>query len=136
LSSRIKTNALRNVVLSSQNVLMSDPQPAVRVCPLSDLAEQPTPWLWPAHLAFGTPALLEGDPGLGKSLITLDLCARLSRGLPWPDGSPGSGQGRAESVMAFSDDESEPLNSMQGYRTRAAQARKKDRIFSDELDRG
>jgi RecA-family ATPase len=37
------------------------------------------------------PALLEGDPGLGKSLIALDLCARLSRGRPFPDGSPSPG---------------------------------------------
>jgi hypothetical protein len=63
----------------------------VRVRPLSDLIEQVTPWLWPAHLAFGMPALLEGDPGLGKSLIALDLCARLSRGLPFPDGQPSPG---------------------------------------------
>src|SRR5262249_36293309 len=32
------------------------------------------------------------DPGLGKSLITLDLCARLSTGRPMPDGSPGPGE--------------------------------------------
>ena len=36
-------------------------------------------------------ALLECDPGLGKSLIALDLCARLSRGLPFPDGAPSPG---------------------------------------------
>jgi hypothetical protein len=35
--------------------------------------------------------MLEGDPGLGKSFLTLDLCARLSTGRPWPDGSPGPG---------------------------------------------
>jgi hypothetical protein len=34
-------------------------------------------WLWPGRLAAGNLALLEGDPGLGKSLLTLDLCARL-----------------------------------------------------------
>jgi RecA-family ATPase len=68
---------------------MSDPASEVCIRPVSDLAEQPIRWLWPGRLALGKLALLEGDPGLGKSLVTLDLCARLSRGLPLPDGSAG-----------------------------------------------
>jgi hypothetical protein len=35
--------------------------------------------------------MLDGDPDLGKSLIALDLCARLSTGRPFPDGRPGPG---------------------------------------------
>lgn len=31
----------------------------------------------------------DGDPDLGKSLITLDLAARVTTGQPMPDGSPG-----------------------------------------------
>src|SRR5581483_9800249 len=46
-------------------------------------------WLWPGYLARGKLVLLDGDPGLGKSLLTLDLIARLGRGRPLPDGSPG-----------------------------------------------
>ena len=30
---------------------------------------------------------MEGDPGLGKSLLTLYLAARITMGLPMPDGS-------------------------------------------------
>ena len=33
--------------------------------------------------------LLEGDPGIGKSLLTLDLAACVSSGHPMPDGTPG-----------------------------------------------
>jgi hypothetical protein len=36
---------------------------------------------------------LDGDPGLGKSLLTLDLAARITTGRPMPDGTPGV-QGR------------------------------------------
>src|SRR5262249_3412575 len=43
------------------------------------------------RLPLGHLALLDGDPGLGKSLLALDLCARLSTGRPFPDGSPGPG---------------------------------------------
>ncbi len=58
---------------------------------VSQLAPRPVHWLWPGRLALGKLALLEGDPGLGKSLLTLDLCARLSTGQPFPDGSPSPG---------------------------------------------
>jgi hypothetical protein len=58
------------------------------VC-LSDVVPRPIEWLWPLRLAAGKPALLEGDFELGKSLITLDLCARLTTGRPFPDGQPG-----------------------------------------------
>ncbi|HZY88988.1 MAG TPA: AAA family ATPase [Gemmataceae bacterium] len=65
-----------------------DPLPLRR---LSELVTRPVELLWPGRLALGKLALLEGDPGLGKSLLTLDLCARLSTGKPMPDGSPGPG---------------------------------------------
>src|SRR5436305_5388113 len=62
-----------------------------RLRPASQLAPGPVSWLWPGRLALGKLAILDGDPGLGKSLSTLDLCARLSTGRPFPDGSPGPG---------------------------------------------
>ncbi len=46
-------------------------------------------WLWPGRLPFGHLAIFDGDPGLGKSLVTLDLCARLTTGRPFPDGAAG-----------------------------------------------
>lgn len=45
-------------------------------------------WLWPRYLARGKLAVLDGDPEMGKSLLTIDLIARLGRGAPLPDGSP------------------------------------------------
>jgi hypothetical protein len=57
--------------------------------PLSELRSSEVSWLWPGRLALGKLAMLDGDPGLGKSLLALDLCARLSTGRPMPDGSPG-----------------------------------------------
>jgi hypothetical protein len=33
--------------------------------------------------------MLDGDPGLGKSVVTLDLAARVSTGRLMPDGTPG-----------------------------------------------
>jgi hypothetical protein len=58
------------------------------VCPASDMRPERIAWLWPGRLALGKVALFEGDPDLGKSLVALDLCARLSTGRPLPDGTP------------------------------------------------
>ncbi|MCI0458090.1 MAG: AAA family ATPase [Gemmataceae bacterium] len=64
---------------------------AVGVVPASQLTARPVQWLWPNRLALGKLAILDGDPGVGKSFLTLDLCARLSTGRPFPDGSPSPG---------------------------------------------
>src|SRR6185437_677137 len=62
---------------------------------VGDLVSRPVSWLWPGRLALGKLAILDGDPGLGKSLVTLDLCARLSTGRPFPDDSAGPGPAAA-----------------------------------------
>src|ERR1700729_3916589 len=62
---------------------------------LGDVASRSVDWLWPGRLALGKLAILEGDPGLGKSFLALDLCARLSTGRPWPDGSATPGPAAA-----------------------------------------
>jgi hypothetical protein len=45
---------------------------------------KPIDWLWPDWLARGVLAVLDGDPGLGKSSVTLDLVARLTTGANFP----------------------------------------------------
>lgn len=60
----------------------------VLVC-MADVKPEPVRWLWPSRFAIGKLTMLAGDPGLGKSFITLDMAARVSRGDGWPD-SPAS----------------------------------------------
>src|SRR2546423_15033846 len=49
------------------------------------ISQSPAPadvaWLWRPYVARGKLTLLDGDPGCGKSLLTTDLAARLSRGV-------------------------------------------------------
>lgn len=52
---------------------------------LSDIEPEAIRWLWPGRIALGKLTLLAGDPGLGKSLVTLDVAARVTLGSPWPD---------------------------------------------------
>ncbi len=56
---------------------------------LSQVETQEVHWLWDKHLPLGKITLLDGDPGMGKSLLALNLAARVSSGLPMPDGTPG-----------------------------------------------
>ncbi|NDF10105.1 MAG: hypothetical protein EB058_15630, partial [Proteobacteria bacterium] len=57
---------------------------------LSDVEPEPVAWLWGGWLPMGKVVVLDGDPGTGKSTITLDIAARLSRGAVMPDGSTGA----------------------------------------------
>ncbi len=59
------------------------------VTPLSGFKSLPLRWLWPGRILRGKLTILDGEPGLGKSLFTLDLAARVTTGQPMPDGSPG-----------------------------------------------
>lgn len=61
---------------------------------LYQVAPKPVYWLWPKRLPLGKFSLLAGDPGLGKSYLTLDLAARVSLGGPWPDGAGNSPLGK------------------------------------------
>lgn len=54
---------------------------------LSDVDPEAIKWLWPDRIPLGKLTMLDGDPGLLKSTITLDLAARLSRGASMPDGT-------------------------------------------------
>jgi putative DNA primase/helicase len=54
----------------------------------SEIKPESLRWLWPGRIPLGKLTLLVGDPGLGKSLTTIDVAARVSRGIAFPDGQP------------------------------------------------
>ncbi len=57
---------------------------------VADVPAEALSWLWPGRIPLGKLTLLFGDPGLGKSFITMDLAARVSRGMQWPDAADGA----------------------------------------------
>ncbi len=71
------------------------------VC-LADVQPVPINWLWPDKIARGKLTLLSGDPGLGKSLITVSLAAAVSNGARWPVGGGNAPQG---SIIMLSDED-------------------------------
>jgi AAA domain len=54
---------------------------------IDQLPQTNVDWLW--RLAVGHLAIFDGDPGIGKSLVTIDLAARITAGRAFPDGTPG-----------------------------------------------
>lgn len=55
---------------------------------LADVEPEEVSWLWPGRLPRGKLAVLVGEPGVGKSFVSLDVAARISAGAQWPDGGP------------------------------------------------
>jgi hypothetical protein len=58
---------------------------------LADVQPESVTWLWPGRIARGKLTLLVGDPGVGKSMLTIDLTARISRETTFPDGPQAPG---------------------------------------------
>jgi putative DNA primase/helicase len=70
---------------------------------LSDVTPRSVPWMWRNRLVRGAVTLFAGDPGTGKSLLAIDIGARVTRGERWPDGTGGKRQGRDIIVLATED---------------------------------
>lgn len=52
----------------------------VVVTPAARVVRLPVEWLWPGRVPYSGVTLLVGDPGCGKSLLTMGLAADVSRG--------------------------------------------------------
>lgn len=53
---------------------------------LTDVVAERVSWLWPRRAALGKLTLIEGDPGLGKSILTMDVAACVTTGGELPGG--------------------------------------------------
>lgn len=51
---------------------------------LADVQPEIVEWLWEGRLPLGKLVILEGDPGLGKSTLMIDMAARVTTGAGWP----------------------------------------------------
>jgi hypothetical protein len=63
------------------------PVPGPVVVRLADVEAERVSWLWPGRLPAGKLAVLDGDPGVGKSTLAVAVAAHVSTGTAWPDGS-------------------------------------------------
>ena len=56
---------------------------------MSEVQAEEVRWLWESRMPLGKLTILDGDPSLGKSVITMDLAARVTTGRAFPDGDVG-----------------------------------------------
>jgi hypothetical protein len=71
---------------------------------LSSVQPESVRWLWPSRIALGKLTILAGEPGLGKSFLTMDIAARVSTGNPWPDAPNGFNQAGSVILLSAEDD--------------------------------
>ena len=63
----------------------ADTRPRPVVTTMDTVEAQPITWLWWPYIGVGKLCMLDGDPGVGKSLLMTQIAASLSRGDPLPD---------------------------------------------------
>ena len=65
----------------------------------SEIKPEHVEWLWPGRIAVGKQTCIAGDPGTGKSQLSVSVAAAISSGGEWP-----CGEGRAPlgNVIIFS----------------------------------
>ena len=71
----------------------------VKIC---DVRQEEVKWIWPGRLAEGKITVLDGDPGIGKSFVSLSIASRLSTGQPLP-GQPYAAQPCSTIIMSAED---------------------------------
>jgi len=77
--------AIRELASGSSVGCKSEPV----VVSMADVKAARVSWLWRNRVPLGMVSILDGDPDLGKSTLTLDLAARVSTGMDMPDGTSG-----------------------------------------------
>ncbi len=75
-----------------------------KITRLSDVQPERVAWLWPGYIPLGKLAVIDGDPGMGKSTLFFDVAARVSTGSPMPDDSYSDVRGAAGVVILSAED--------------------------------
>src|SRR5829696_6117943 len=52
-----------------------------------DVTVKEVEWLWRGRVPYGKIAIFDGDPDQGKSVVTMDMAARVSTGRGFADGA-------------------------------------------------
>ncbi len=84
------TEATLDIYIGKTPLITKVPEPIRSSGPTAIRYDEVEPedvsWLWPERIPLGKLTLLAGEAGIGKSLLTLDIAARVSTGTDWPDG--------------------------------------------------
>lgn len=61
---------------------------------MSETEPEEIEWLWYPFIPKGKMMIIDGDPSIGKTWATVDICARVSAGLPMPDSTQPTESGK------------------------------------------
>lgn len=64
------------------------PTPRARIRGAKDYKIRSIQWMWKYRVPLGKMTLFSGLMDMGKSVVSLDIAARLTTGREWPDGKP------------------------------------------------
>jgi hypothetical protein len=67
----------------------------------SDVDRQRTQWLWRGRLARGEMTITDGEKGVAKSLVAIDVASRGSKGMPMPGESEDESTGEILTTIIF-----------------------------------
>ena len=70
----------------------------------SDVESEDVVWRWPGRLPVGKLVILEGDPSVGKSWLSLAITAAVSRGRPLPGDDPAKRYDKANTLLFSAED--------------------------------
>jgi hypothetical protein len=69
---------------------------------VADVDREQVRWLWPERIPLGKVTVLDGDPGTGKSTLTLTIAAKVTTGSPFPDGARPE---RGDAILLSAEDD-------------------------------
>jgi DNA repair protein RadA/Sms len=101
----LQNNGIAEEIRPKQRSKKSTRQgPRPVVVTMSEVQRQSVHWLWWPYLAIGKLCMLDGDPGIGKTLLMTQIAASLSVGNPLPDqqGKPTLDVGGAQTTLMLS----------------------------------
>ncbi|MBA7627799.1 DNA primase [subsurface metagenome] len=82
-----KQMALLDVLDKSKVLVKKKEAPDIEIIhmALDKVDPRPVEWLWPNRIPLGKLTLLCGDPGTGKSYLSIWMASHVTTGAPWPD---------------------------------------------------
>jgi AAA domain len=70
------------------------------ICRASEIEPEAISWLWAGRIALGKQTLIAGEPGLGKSQLSISIIAAVTTGGMWPNGEGCAPRGSAVILSA------------------------------------
>jgi len=90
--------------LYKQRKSLETPKEKYNLIDLGQVEPKPIDWLWYNKIPSGKLSLLVGDPGAGKSLLSLYMASIITNGKDWPDVKNPPGKNKGSVIILTNED--------------------------------